>query len=97
MLIDIETSPQLSWVWRNYQTDVIATKTEYFILSFAYKWLGKSETKVVALPDFVDRYRENKQNDSELVKALFGLLDECDFCIGQSTSFVLYFHYNLFW
>jgi DNA polymerase elongation subunit (family B) len=87
LLIDIETSPQLSWVWRNYQTDVIATKTEYYILSFAYKWLGESKkTKVVALPDFVDRYRENKEDDSELVKTLLGLLDECDFCVGHNLD-----------
>ena len=73
LLLDIETSLSLGFFWRNWQTNVISTKAEWFILSFAWKWPGDTETKVVALPDFTDAYHTNREDDRGVVRELWKL------------------------
>lgn len=84
VLLDIETAPTLAWVWALYQTDVIDVKQDWFILSFAYRWLGTSgRVKVHALPDYLS-YRRNPTDDKWLVKDLWAILDEADVVIAHN-------------
>lgn len=50
LLVDIETSPNLAYVWEKYEQDVLSFEKERELISFAYKWLGKS-VKVHCLGD----------------------------------------------
>lgn len=83
LLYDIETTPNLAYVWGKYQQDVIAYEEEWHILCFAYKWLGERTTHVVALPDF-PLYKREPRNDKEVVKKLKELFDEADVVIAHN-------------
>lgn len=86
LLYDIETAPNLAYVWGKWQQDVVRFKEEFYILCFAYKWLGESQTHVVALPDFVDTYASDSTDDYELVWALHELFDEADVVIAHNGN-----------
>src|SRR3990167_3818406 len=40
LLFDIETTPNLAYVWGKYEQDVIQYKSEWYMLSWSAKWLG---------------------------------------------------------
>ena len=42
LLIDIETTPNLGWVWGKYEQDVLKFEKESYMLSFTAKWVGSS-------------------------------------------------------
>lgn len=83
LLFDIETAPNLAYVWGKYQQDVIEFESEWYILCFAYKWLDDKKTHVVSLPDFKN-YKDNPEDDSALVKELHTLFDEADIIIAHN-------------
>lgn len=80
---DIETSPNLGYVWAKWRQNVIAFEEQWFILSFAYKWLGERQTHVLALPDF-PLYETEPHNDRELVIALRDLFDKADVTVTHN-------------
>lgn len=83
LVYDIETTPLQSYTWGTYQTDVIKVQQDWYMLSFAYKWLGDKKTKVYGLPDFAT-FKKDKTDDSELVKKLHELFDEADIVIAHN-------------
>jgi RNase_H superfamily len=86
LLLDIETTPSLAWVWGHYQQDVIAVESEWHILCFAYHWLDDpGPVKVIAQPDF-DDYRDDPEGDLPLCAALHKLLDEADVVIAHNLD-----------
>jgi len=83
LIYDIETSPNLGFIWGKYEQNVISYKEEWFMLSFAYKWLGDNKTYVLGLDDFVG-YEDDRHNDELLVRALWRLFDEADIVIAHN-------------
>lgn len=83
LIYDLETSPNLGWIWGKYEQNVLAYEQEWFILSFAYKWLGEKTTHVLALPDFAG-YAKNPHDDTALVQALWNLFDQADIVIAHN-------------
>lgn len=83
LIYDIETSPNLGYIWGKYEQNVLAFEQEWYILCFAYKWLGEKKTHVVALPDF-KLYKKEPTNDYEVVKRLHELFDEADVIIAHN-------------
>lgn len=75
LFFDIETAPNLAYVWGKYQQDVIAYKEEWSILSFAYKWLGDDRVKVVSIRDSSER---------TLLLKLYGLMEEADVIVAHN-------------
>ena len=82
LLLDIETSPNLGWCWGKWEQDIIEFERGWYIMSFAAKWLSE-DGFVCALPDF-KRYKENKEDDSRLVKEIWNLLDKCEIVIAHN-------------
>lgn len=82
LLFDIETSPNLAFVWGKYQQDVIEFKEEWYLLSFCAKWLD-GETIVKGLIDYPS-YKKEPANDRELVTDLWKLFNEADIIIGHN-------------
>lgn len=82
-MIDIETAPLEAWCWglwdQNIGLDFI--KTEWTILSFAAKWLGK---KPILYAQTGGRGAKKVRDDKPLMKALHALLDEADIVIAQN-------------
>lgn len=85
LLYDIETMANLAYVWGKYEQDVVAYEKEWYMLSFAYKWLGEEKTHVVSLPDF-KTWKKDKTNDKELVSTLWKLFDEADIIIAHNGN-----------
>ena len=85
LFFDIETAPNLSYVWGQWQQDVIDHAQEWYILCFSYKWEDQKKTHVVSLDDF-DLYNEDSENDFDVVYKLWQLLDEADIVIGHNSD-----------
>ena len=85
LFFDIETAPNLSYVWGQWQQDVIQHVNEWYIICFSYKWEGEKTTKVVSLDDF-DLYETESENDFHVVHKLWELLSEADIVIGHNSD-----------
>jgi uncharacterized protein YprB with RNaseH-like and TPR domain len=83
LFLDIETAPSLGWVWAKWQTNVIDFKSDWYMLSYAYKWSTDKKVKTVGLDDFKG-YKPEAENDKELLLSLRGLLDEADIIIAHN-------------
>ena len=83
LVIDIETSPVLGYVWSLWKQNIGLNqiKEDWHLLSFAAKWLGDSEDKII----YMDQRNEpNIEDDTNLLYKLWELLDSADFLITQN-------------
>lgn len=81
LVLDLELAPILAYVWglRDQNIGLNQIKEEWFIMSFAAKWLGAPDHHVM----YFD-IRETPKDDSVLVGKLWQLLDEADFVLTQN-------------
>ena len=77
LLFDIETAPNLGYIWGKWEQNVIEFKTNWYMLCFAAKWLDGKNITTRALPDSA-LYTKDKENDFYVVSELWKLLDEAD-------------------
>ena len=82
-LLDIETAPNLGHVWGMWEQDVIDVERDWYMLSFAYKWLGEAKIHVRALPDY-KKFKTDKHDDRELVRDLWNVFDEANVIIAHN-------------
>src|ERR1700688_2985826 len=82
LLYDIETAPNLAYVWGKYEQNVLEYQREWSLLCFSYKWLGEKTTKCVSLLDFTDA--GSNRRDEYVVKALWDLLNQADIVIAHN-------------
>lgn len=83
LIYDVECTPLLSHTWGTFKQNVIEIDRDWYMISFAYKWLGEKKTHVLALPDY-KTYKKNPEDDSELMRALWELVDEADVVIAHN-------------
>jgi RNase_H superfamily len=83
LLLDIETAPNLGYVWGKWEQNVIDFKHDWYVLSFAYKWLNEKKIHVKALPDYPG-YSSRRENDKRLVVDIWKLLDIADVVIAHN-------------
>ena len=76
LLYDIETQPNLVWVWGYYEQNTLDTEQPWEIMSVAWKWLGEKETHVM------DRF--GKKSDKAVVKKLWKLFNEADIAVAHN-------------
>jgi uncharacterized protein YprB with RNaseH-like and TPR domain len=82
--LDIETAPSLGYFFDKWKEgNIIATKCDWYMLSFAVKWDGSKRVKTYALPDY-PLFKKDKENDCELVKDLYGIFDQADILIAHN-------------
>lgn len=77
LIFDIETAPNLAWVWGKWKQNISSGQfvEKSYIMSFAAKWLHSDEVI----------YIDNRHNDDrELVKTLYNLLDEADVVVAHN-------------
>lgn len=77
LLFDIETSPNLAYVWGKYEQDVIAYKKEWQLLSVAWKWIGE-KTQSLCLGDL------GAKDDKLLTKKVWELFQDADIIIAHN-------------
>jgi DNA polymerase III epsilon subunit-like protein len=82
LVLDIETSPLITYTWSLFDNDSIALNqlhTDWHILSFAAKWYKDSEVH------YMDQSKEKDiTNDKKLLKGIWKLLDEADIVLTQN-------------
>jgi hypothetical protein len=83
LLYDIETAPALGWVWQQWKTNVVAIERDWYLLCFAYKWLGQKQTHWRAITDDPS-FTPDTTNDRALVGELWELLDRADIVIAHN-------------
>lgn len=76
LFFDIETSPNLAYVWGKYEQDVIAFEDEWQLLSVAWKWLGEKRVQVAI--------GKGMNDDLHLCRILHAKLQEADIVIGHN-------------
>ena len=83
LLWDIETSPNLGYVWGRYEQNVLSFEQEWHLLTIAWKWLGDKKVQVLGLPDF-ERYDDDPEDDYDLVAHAHDLFCEADIVIAHN-------------
>ena len=80
LYFDIESAPNLAYVWGQYDQNVIAHEHEWTMLCFSYQWEGDRSVKVVS------NYHDfgTTTDDSGTVAALWKLFDEADIVIAHN-------------
>ncbi len=83
LVYDIETAPILGYVWRLWDQNVGLNQIEsdWYILSWSAKWLGSPENQIMYMDQ---RNEKNIEDDSDLLKVIWKLLDEADIVITQN-------------
>lgn len=81
LIYDIETAPLLGYCWSLWNNNIGLNQihSDWHILSWAAKFLGEDD---VYYQD--QRHAENVEDDKEILKGIWKLLDECDFVITQN-------------
>lgn len=77
LIWDIETAPALVYVWSQWQTNVIATKEDWYILSVSWKWKGEDEIHFM-------HKAKTRLDDYGVTKKIHKLLDEADVAIAHN-------------
>lgn len=85
LLFDIEVMAMEAYTWGMFETNVVSVKEHWYMISFAYKWLGDKRVQAYSLPDFKG-YKHDKKNDRALCHKLWELFDEAD-CIVAHNGF----------
>lgn len=86
LLYDVESTPNLGYVWEKYEQDVIGDFVkERQIITFAYKWLGEKEVYAYSLPDFPG-FKDNPDDNRSLIEKLHEVISEADIVVGHNIN-----------
>lgn len=85
LLIDIETAPIIASVWGLWDQNVSLNmiKKDWHLLSWAAKWLGDPPNKIMYMDQ---RKAKNVENDKEILKGIWKLMDSADVIIWQNGN-----------
>jgi hypothetical protein len=83
LVYDIENAPALGWVWDVYQTNVIATEQDWYLLCFAWKWLGTRGTRFSSIKDD-PTFQPDTTNDLWVTERLHALFNRADVVIAHN-------------
>lgn len=83
LIYDIETAPILSYVWGLWDNNVALNQiaSDWHVLSWSAKWLGDPPSKVMYMDQ---RNAKNIEDDKDLLKEIWSLLDQADIVITQN-------------
>ncbi len=83
LLLDIETSPIISYVWGLWENNVALNqiKTDWHLLSWSAKWLNSPSNKIMYQDQ---RNAKNIEDDRKLLEGIWDLLDKADIIITQN-------------
>lgn len=86
LFLDIETKPSSAYVWQQYDNNIDLSMLidDGAIISFSAKWAGDPDGKVI----YYDQRgnEKNLDNDKQLLKKLWSLLDEADIVCGHNLK-----------
>jgi len=77
LLFDIETIPNMAYIWGKFDQTAIAFEKEWELLCYAYKWYGQKKTYF---------HQKTGRDDGSLCKSLWKLLDKADLVIAHNAK-----------
>lgn len=82
LILDIETAPLRSYTWGLWKQNVGLSQiiSDYYIISWAAKYLGESEV----LSDVLTPTEAIYEDDKRIMLSLYKLLDDCDIVIAHN-------------
>lgn len=80
LLLDVETFPDVAYVWSVYDANAIAIKHHWFLLSYAYRWYRQGAVVCRTLHDFGGPVN----GDRRLAKEIHALMDEADIIVAHN-------------
>lgn len=82
LILDIETSPLLAYVWglKDQNIGLNQIKADWYVMAWAAKWLGESKV------EYQDMRTHGHVHDEYILPRLWKLLDEADVVITQYGS-----------
>lgn len=85
LVLDIETAPTKAYVWGLWKQNIGINMIDrdWYMLSWAAKWLGDGSVMANALPDY-KRYELDKENDVRIVRSIWKMLDRADVVIAHN-------------
>jgi predicted RNA-binding Zn-ribbon protein involved in translation (DUF1610 family) len=83
LIFDLETFPNIGYIWGKYDQNVIRYTQEKCIATFSAKWLGDNKMMSHKLPDYPG-YKPGSYNDLGITKDLWKLLDEADIVVAHN-------------
>lgn len=78
LLIDIETFPDVAYVWGVYDQNAIAVKEHWFMLSAAYRWYKAGRVECLTIEG------RKHGDDRALAKSIHALMDEADIIVAHN-------------
>lgn len=83
LLLDIETAPILGYVWGLWENNLGLNqiKSDWHILAWAAKWLEDPVSKIMYQDQ---RKAKNIEDDKQLLKGIWKLIDDADIIITQN-------------
>lgn len=86
LFYDIESAPNLAWIWAKYEQNALGDFVkERQIISVSWKWLGERDVHVLALP-MLKSYRKNPSDNRELIKRIYELFCQADVTVGHNVD-----------
>src|SRR5271157_1646302 len=85
LFLDIETFPNVSYVWGKYDQNVIRYIQQSCVCTFVAKWLNEKKIISKALPDYAE-YAAGSYDDKAIVADLWKLFDEADIIIAHNGN-----------
>lgn len=82
LYIDIETAPNLSYIWGQFEQNAIAHVQEWSLLGFAYAWGDGDPVPVYPSPS--TNAKTLPSREKAIVKAAWKLFDEADVVIAHN-------------
>jgi len=88
LIMDIENTPNVAYMWGLYQELTSADMIEcpWYLLCWAAKWLGDKKIYSSSLVDFPKEYKKDPENDELILRPLWNLLDEADIVVGHNMK-----------
>jgi DNA polymerase III epsilon subunit-like protein len=83
LTFDIETTPILGYSWGFYEQTLVKVVRNSYLLTVGYKWMHEKQAHVLSLPQY-KTFKKDVQDDTELAKDVWKLLDEADIVITQN-------------
>lgn len=85
LILDIETAPVLAYIWKLWDENIGLNqiKSDWYVLSWAAKWLGDPPSKVMYDDQ---RGQKNLEDDSRLLKGIWDLLNQADVIVTQNGN-----------
>lgn len=85
LTFDIEISPNITYCWGFYEQNVIEVVKPWYVLTIAYKWADEKKARVLKLSDY-PLFNTDHQDDRDLVKDFWDVLDKADIVVGQNSD-----------